>query len=87
LASKSWVYLGEISFAAYMVHLPVDIALYQIVERVVGEPQGTMALIIGIFGVVASIVAAAIAHAVVEKPARNWLRAHIPSFMAGKPKL
>jgi peptidoglycan/LPS O-acetylase OafA/YrhL len=86
LASKTWVYLGEISFAAYMVHLPVDIALYQVVERVIGEPKGTMALVIGVGGVLASIVAAAIAHALVEKPARNWLRANIPSFMAGKQK-
>ena len=86
LASKTWVYLGEISFAAYMVHLPVDIALYQIVERVMGEPKGTLALVIGIGGVLASIIAAAVAHALVEKPARNWLRANIPSFMAGKPK-
>jgi peptidoglycan/LPS O-acetylase OafA/YrhL len=45
-----------------------------------------MALVIGVGGVLASIVVAAIAHALVEKPARNWLRANIPSFMAGKPK-
>jgi peptidoglycan/LPS O-acetylase OafA/YrhL len=86
LASGIWVYLGEISFAAYMVHLPIDIALYQIIDRVMGEPTGTLALIIGIVGILASLVAAALAHALVEKPARNWLRANMPSFMARKPE-
>ena len=79
LASKTWVYLGEISFAAYMVHLPVDIALYQIVERVIGEPKGTMALVIGIGSVWTSIVVAAIAGsafyglvAMIEKRVTFW---------------
>ncbi|GBF58104.1 hypothetical protein PbB2_01775 [Candidatus Phycosocius bacilliformis] len=85
LASRTWVYLGEISFAAYMVHLPVDIAFYQIVERLVGEPKGGVALVAGALALVISIVAAAIAHAVIEKPARNWLRTHVPAFMSAKP--
>lgn len=76
--SRSWVYLGEISFAVYIIHLPVDIALYQVVERVLGKPEGVLAIGIGALAVLATIGAAAVAHALIEKPARDWMRAHPP---------
>lgn len=80
-ASKRWVYFGEISFAAYMVHLPVDIVFYKVVERLIGTPTGITALLIGAFVICLTWVAAAIAHALIEKPARNFMRANTPSFM------
>jgi peptidoglycan/LPS O-acetylase OafA/YrhL len=84
-ASKRWVYLGEISFAAYMVHLPVDIVFYQIVERLVGKPDGALALGIGFVAMVVSWVIAALAHALIENPARNFMRKHTPAFIKSKP--
>jgi peptidoglycan/LPS O-acetylase OafA/YrhL len=84
-ASKQWVYLGEISFAAYMVHLPVDIAYYQVVERVFGKVEGPLALGIGLFAILVTWIAAAIAHAFFENPARNFMRKHVPSFVARTP--
>jgi peptidoglycan/LPS O-acetylase OafA/YrhL len=87
-SSKAWVYLGEISFAAYMVHLPLDIVFYKIVDRVMGTPTGVLAILIGLVAIALTWIAAAIAHALVEKPARNFMRAHTPHFMsASKPAL
>jgi peptidoglycan/LPS O-acetylase OafA/YrhL len=80
-ASKSWVYLGEISFAAYMVHLPVDIVYYQVVERVFGQPQGGLALALGSGSILLTWMVAAAAHALIENPARNFMRNHVPPFM------
>jgi peptidoglycan/LPS O-acetylase OafA/YrhL len=80
-STKTWVYLGEISFAAYMVHLPVDIVFYKIIDRVMGEPTGLMAIAIGFVAIVLTWIAAAIAHALIENPARNFMRTHTPTFM------
>jgi peptidoglycan/LPS O-acetylase OafA/YrhL len=89
LSSKRWVYLGEISFAAYMVHLPIDIAFYQVCERVFGVVEGPLALGLGALAIVLTLIGAAIAHALIEKPARNIMRAHVPVFMrkAARPAL
>jgi peptidoglycan/LPS O-acetylase OafA/YrhL len=80
-ASKQWVYLGEISFAAYMVHLPLDIVFYKVIEKLMGMPTGVSAILIGIVAIILTWLAAAIAHALIEKPARNFMRANMPSFM------
>lgn len=85
MATKQWVYLGEISFAAYMVHLPVDIVYYQIVERVFGQIDGLLAHSLGAFAIIVTWVTAAAAHAMIENPARNYMRTHVPSFMQ-RPK-
>jgi peptidoglycan/LPS O-acetylase OafA/YrhL len=82
-SSKIWIYLGEISFAAYMVHLPLDIVYYKIVDRIMSTPTGLLAILIGLFAIALTWLAAAIAHALVEKPARNFMRAHTPRFMCG----
>jgi peptidoglycan/LPS O-acetylase OafA/YrhL len=80
-ASKSWVYLGEISFAAYMVHLPIDIVYYKLVDRFLGEPSGLLALLIGLVAIIITWIAAAMAHAIIENPMRNFMRTHTPSFI------
>jgi peptidoglycan/LPS O-acetylase OafA/YrhL len=80
-SSKAWVYLGEISFAAYMIHLPLDVVFYQIVERVMGEPKGLMAIGVGGFAILLTWIGAGFAHALIENPARNLMRKHMPRFM------
>jgi peptidoglycan/LPS O-acetylase OafA/YrhL len=80
-SSKTWVYLGEISFAAYMVHLPIDIAIYKVTERLIGMPTGATAIAVAAFAILATWIGAAIAHTLIEKPARNFMRANTPSFM------
>ena len=83
LGSKTWVYLGEISFAMYMVHLPVDIVYYQIVEKFIGgADKYATVLVIGAFAMV--VIVAAAAHAIFEKPIRNYMRANPPKYMSAK---
>lgn len=76
--SRLAVYLGEISFAVYIVHHPVLRAL-----RVLFRPQletaaattsdgAVLAIIVGVLLVI--IVVAALAHAFIEVPVRNWAR-------------
>jgi peptidoglycan/LPS O-acetylase OafA/YrhL len=85
-ASKNWVYLGEISFAAYMVHLPLDIVFYKVIDRFMGMPTGVLAIVIGLFAIALTWVAAAVAHALIEKPARNFMRANTPRFLKSDVK-
>jgi peptidoglycan/LPS O-acetylase OafA/YrhL len=84
-ATPLWVWLGEISFAVYMVHLPIDIAFYQVVERVLGgAPTGVLALALGLVAMVLCIVAAAISHRWFETPVRNWMRSHAPPWFRSR---
>lgn len=75
LGTKLFVYLGEISFSMYMVHLPVDIVTCRIIKKLAGglhlETQGAICLVIGI---IMTMIVAAISHALIEKPARDYLR-------------
>lgn len=86
-SSKAWVYLGEISFAAYMVHLPIDIVYYKIVDRLIGTPTGALAIFIGFVAIGLTWVAAAIAHGLIEKPCRNFMRTYTPDFMRAGAKV
>jgi peptidoglycan/LPS O-acetylase OafA/YrhL len=72
------VYLGEVSYSVYMTHLPVDIAYFQVLDRVVPGLTGAMAWAawIGVF-LVTLLVSIAVYH-LVESPARTWLRARDP---------
>jgi peptidoglycan/LPS O-acetylase OafA/YrhL len=85
-SSKTWVYLGEISFAAYMVHLPFDVLYYQILERLIGVPTGVVALVAGIVAIILTWVIAALAHALIENPARNFMRSNVPPFLQSRQK-
>jgi len=73
---RAMVYLGEVSYAVYMVHLLVDIVWYHGLERF-GISAASPDLIKGIAlvgAILASIAAAIIAHHAVEKPARVIMR-------------
>ena len=80
LSSPRWVWLGEISFAIYMVHLPVDVVYFQIVERLQGVPEGPWLAIHFALATLASVVAGAVLHHMWERPCRNLLRRHAPAF-------
>jgi peptidoglycan/LPS O-acetylase OafA/YrhL len=80
IASPTWVWLGEISFAIYMIHLPVDIAYFQLVERLQGGPEGVWLLIHFVLVTIVSVVAGAVLHHFWERPARNFLRRYAPTF-------
>lgn len=75
IGSKTFVYLGEISFSMYMVHLPVDIITCRVVKKLASslhtDTQGAICLFAGI---IITMIVAAISHAIIEKPAREYLR-------------
>ncbi|MFA7264418.1 MAG: acyltransferase [Caulobacter sp.] len=84
IMSAAWlVYLGEVSYSVYMTHLPVDIAYFHLLDRVAPGITGVAAWTawIGVF--VATLLAAMATYHLVERPARNWMRAHDP--FARKP--
>lgn len=84
-ATPMWVWLGEISFAVYMVHLPVDIAFYQIAERVVGVPTGPLAFVLVGVAMALTVAVAAASHAWFEKPVRDLMRRHAPAWFRSGP--
>lgn len=77
LTAGPLVYLGEVSFAVYMVAVPWRLAFSKAAAKLGGAgdvlPPGLWLLQFG--GVV---VAAVLLHHLVERPARVWLRLHPP---------
>lgn len=84
-ATPLWVWLGEISFAVYMVHLPVDIAFFQIVERVIGVPTGPMAFALVGVAMALTVAVAAASHTWFEKPVRDVMRKYAPAWFRATP--
>lgn len=78
LAASGLVYLGEVSYAVYMTHLPVDVVYFHALERIAPQLSGA-ALWAAWGGVFVAILAGSAAtYHLVERPARNWLRRHDP---------
>jgi peptidoglycan/LPS O-acetylase OafA/YrhL len=78
LGAAGLVYLGEVSYAVYMTHLPVDIVYFQVLGRIAPTLGGPLvwAAWAGVFGV--CLAASVVAYHLVETPARNWMRARDP---------
>lgn len=78
------VYLGEVSYAVYMTHLPVDIAYFHALDRLAPGIAGPAAWIVwsGVFA--ATLLASIAIYHLVERPARTWMRTHDP-FLARPP--
>jgi peptidoglycan/LPS O-acetylase OafA/YrhL len=74
LSSKPLVYLGEISFAAYMVYVPVKWVYVKAFERLVGGAGAAMPVEIFSFMIVVIFVVAALAHHIIELPMRKFVR-------------
>lgn len=84
LGSMLWVYLGEISFAMYMFHLPIDITFYKLIDRIMPNMSLGLSIVIMILAFISVTIFAAISHELIEKKARNFLRKNIPSFLSGR---
>ena len=74
LASRPAVYLGEISYAVYMVLVPWQLLAVNLAARVTGAEDKKLQLFVWLAIVLAVPVVAAIAHHLVERPARRVLR-------------
>jgi peptidoglycan/LPS O-acetylase OafA/YrhL len=85
IAAPLLVYLGEVSYAVYMTHLPVDIVYFHALDRIAPNLSGPVAWAAwaGVF--VVCLTASIVAYHLVERPARNWMRAHDP--FTRRPKL
>ncbi|WP_084375313.1 acyltransferase family protein [Brevundimonas vesicularis] len=78
LASRPLVFAGEVSFALYLVHMPIVVAWKGIVAELRGIDSAfriTPAELTGLF-VVTVLVAIAL-HLLVEKPGRLWARSRL----------
>lgn len=73
LRSRVAVWLGEVSFAVYMVCVPVKLVYVNGVQRLTGA-EGALPVWLWIPGLALVLVVAAAAHHLVEKPARDRLR-------------
>jgi peptidoglycan/LPS O-acetylase OafA/YrhL len=74
------VWLGEISFALYMVHRIVEYALTRLVGPAFGwQPEGNVAMLAA--ALVGSMIGAAALHHAVEKPMRALMRKVKPSAL------
>jgi len=74
LASKPAVYLGEISYAVYMVLVPWQLLAVNLAAKVTGAPDKHLQLFVWLPILVALPVVAAIAYHLVEFPARRAIR-------------
>jgi peptidoglycan/LPS O-acetylase OafA/YrhL len=74
LGSVPAVYLGEISYALYMVCAPWQMLSVNLAARFSGAETKALPLVWWLMVMVGLVVVAAIAHHIVERPARNWLR-------------
>lgn len=75
LASPLAVWLGEVSFALYMVKTPVEVGVGNLLKRAAGVADGqAWPLWAWLALIAAALAAAAAAHHLVERPARVGLR-------------
>lgn len=71
LSSRPLIMLGEISFAAYLVHVPIRQAVFQ---NIFGSGFTVGTLISFMMYLTSVVVASALLHYVVERPARTLIR-------------
>lgn len=74
LSAPAFVYLGEISYSMYMVHVPWALLFVNGVSALGGAPDKTLPLWLWIVFTVAVIPLSAAAHHLIERPARDGLK-------------
>ncbi len=74
MGRPTWVWLGEVSFAVYMVCVPWQQVYVNGVSRVLGFPDERLPAPLWIALLAGVVPIAAVAHHLVEKPARAWMR-------------
>ena len=75
LAAPIVVFAGEVSFALYLVHMPVIVAWKGVVAEMRGIDSGFTITPIELTGLfIATIVISVGLHLLVEKPGRTWIR-------------
>jgi len=80
LAQPALVYLGEVSFAVYMVCIPWESVFTQGLGKVVGLEPSHMPVSLWLALYVGVIPVAMVLHHAVERPMRTLMRRHGPPF-------
>jgi peptidoglycan/LPS O-acetylase OafA/YrhL len=73
LRSSPLVWLGEISYALYLVHAPVLMVTFGLGAKLLGVSGAAGLIGLGLFGALAALAAAAILHHAVERPAQRFI--------------
>jgi peptidoglycan/LPS O-acetylase OafA/YrhL len=68
------VWLGEISYAVYMTCVPFGLVFFNAIPKIVANVGEQMPWFIWIFSLAGTVFVAAMAHHLVERPARTMLR-------------
>ena len=79
LTARPWIYLGEISFAVYMVAFPWRLVFAKLVQRM-GAGGDDLPLWIWGIELAGVIPIAILLHHLVERPAREAMRSHAPPW-------
>lgn len=85
MASRPAVYLGEVSYALYMVCAPWQLLAVNLAAKATGAADNRLPPWAWIAVVAALPLVAMIAHHLVERPARTWLK-HLAERRAGATK-
>jgi peptidoglycan/LPS O-acetylase OafA/YrhL len=83
---RTWVYLGEISYALYMVAIPWQLLFVNAAAKALHLPDKQLPLSIWLVYVIGAVAVAAIAHHLVEKPAREGIRLWGEQLFARRPR-
>ena len=75
LEAKQSLYLGEISYALYMVHVPAAMAWFEMTNWMFGAAVHVSLLSVAVVagGIIAAILVAALCERVIERPGRKWI--------------
>ncbi|WP_374275989.1 acyltransferase family protein [Brevundimonas sp.] len=74
MESRPAVYLGEVSYAVYMVAIPWQLVAVNLAERMGFGVDGRLHILVWSALVAAIVPVAMVAHHLVERPARRWMR-------------
>ena len=84
LTAPLWVYLGEVSFAIYMVCIPWQLFFEHGVRKALGLRGDTLPAALWVLLVIGVVPAAMIIHHLVERPAREAMRRQGVPFLGGR---
>lgn len=75
ILSSSWlVYLGEVSFAVYMICIPWQLVFSQGLQKLIHIDPEHMPVVLWLIMVAGVVPAAIVVHHLIERPARNLMR-------------
>ncbi|AYG94915.1 acyltransferase [Brevundimonas naejangsanensis] len=74
MGSSAAVYLGEISYAVYMLCAPWQMLAVNVMSRLIGAEDKKLPLLLWLGIILGLIVAAVLVHRLIERPARRVLR-------------